>query len=375
MATDKYVSGQEQKWEAYLKHHQVEKIFRDLTSDLITLQPEDSVQHMISFLHEFRRARDEPKEAKKGKKGRGSEASQQSSSDSSGSSSEDDVPFVAIKPTRTRRDTIAAPRLSILKNWAPPSITKTPDQERFLALNLMSIFFIKSMTRKEIGVLVGAMRSVTYESGAEIIKQGDRGDAFYIVEAGTVDCLKNNEKVLTIPCTSKEDPSVERRYFGELALLYDAPRAASVKAVGNVTTWALDRTTFKSILQQSEDVKQILYSKFVQSIHLFRDLKLMQVNALCNSLTGKDYEDGDVVVTQGDKGDAFYIVESGEARCFKDGLEVSVVREGDYFGELALQSDAPRQATVKVVGSLSVVKIGRSAFKRIIGNLEFDKVY
>ena len=35
MATDKYVSGQEQKWEAYLKHHQVEKIFRDLTSDLI----------------------------------------------------------------------------------------------------------------------------------------------------------------------------------------------------------------------------------------------------------------------------------------------------------------------------------------------------
>ena len=101
---------------------------------------------------------------------------------------------------------------------------------------------------------------------------------------------------MSIPCPSTEDPSVERRYFGELALLYDAPRAASVKAVGRVKLWALDRTTFKSILQQSDDIKMMLYSKFVQSIHLFRDLKLSQVNALCSSLVAQDFDDGDTVV-------------------------------------------------------------------------------
>jgi cAMP-dependent protein kinase regulator len=187
--------------------------------------------------------------------------------------------------------------------------------------------------------------------------------------------MKDEETVLTIPCPSTEDPSVERRYFGELALLYDAPRAASVKAVGRVKLWALDRTTFKSILQQSDDIKMMLYSKFVQSIHLFRDLKLSQVNALCASLQAQDFDDGDTIFKQGDDGDAFYIVESGEAACLKDGVVVSIVHEGDYFGELALVRREPRAATVRAKGKLSVLKIGARAFKRLIGVLEFDKVY
>ena len=376
MATDGYVSHQQQKWETYLAEHQVEKIFRDLTSDLITRQPQDSIQHMIEWLHKFREAKTKPKKKdsnKKKKKGR--QRVVESSDSSDASSSEDDRPFVAVKQSKTRRGTIAAPRLSLTKNWAPPSVPKEAHEESFLGRQLMTIFFMKSCTRKELHVLVGAMSSQTYEDGATIIKQGERGDAFYVVEDGQVDCLKGDEKVLTIPCPDKEDPSVERRYFGELALLYDAPRAASVKAVGRTKLWALDRTTFKSILQQSDDVKMMLYSKFVQSIHLFRDLKLSQVNALCASLVAQDFDDGDTVVKQGDDGDAFYIVESGEAACLKDGVVVSIVHEGDYFGELALFRNEPRQATVRAKGKLSVLKIGSRQFKRLIGVLEFDKVY
>ena len=119
----------------------------------------------------------------------------------------------------------------------------------------------------------------------------------------------------------------------------------------------------------------MLYSKFVQSIHLFRDLKLSQVNALCASLQAQDFDDGDTIFKQGDDGDAFYIVESGEAACLKDGVVVSIVHEGDYFGELALVRNEPRQATVRAKGKLSVLKIGARAFKRLIGVLEFDKVY
>ena len=44
----------------------------------------------------------------------------------------------------------------------------------------MTIFFMKSCTRKELHVLVGAMSTETYEDGATIIKQGERGDAFYV---------------------------------------------------------------------------------------------------------------------------------------------------------------------------------------------------
>ena len=72
--------------------------------------------------------------------------------------------------------------------------------------------------------------------------------------------MKDEETVLTIPCPSTGGPVRGAALLRELALLYDAPRAASVKAVGRTKLWALDRTTFKSILQQSDDIKMMLYS-------------------------------------------------------------------------------------------------------------------
>lgn len=50
MATDTYVSGQQSKWEAYLTDHGIEKIFRDMTSELITAQPASPIDFMIEYL-------------------------------------------------------------------------------------------------------------------------------------------------------------------------------------------------------------------------------------------------------------------------------------------------------------------------------------
>ena len=50
MATDTYVSGQQSKWEAYLTDHGIEKIFRDMTSELITAQPAAPIEFMIEYL-------------------------------------------------------------------------------------------------------------------------------------------------------------------------------------------------------------------------------------------------------------------------------------------------------------------------------------
>ncbi len=169
MATDGYVSHQQQKWETYLAEHQIEKIFRDLTSDIITKQPQDSIQHMIEWLHKFREAKTKPKKDKKNtKKGRGRQRVVESSDSDSDDSSEDDRPFVAVKQSKTRRGTIAAPRLSLTKNWTPPSVPKEAHEESFLGRQLMTIFFMKSCTRKELHVLVGAMTSQSYEDCALI---------------------------------------------------------------------------------------------------------------------------------------------------------------------------------------------------------------
>jgi len=386
MATDTYVSGQQSKWEAYLTDHGIEKIFRDMTSELITAQPASPIDFMIEYLRTQHGGADAKGSADGGAQAKNEAQYKDEGKDEEPESDEDDdegdyadfelKPVVASK----KRFSIAAPKVTVEASWQPPVYDKTPEQAKFLTNVLSSIFFIKALTRKEIGVLVAAMKEITYTEGDEIIKQGAEGDMFYIVEEGKCDItVEGVGKVMEIPCPSKEDPSVERRFFGELALLYDAPRAATVAAANGVKSWGLDRTTFKSILQETEDKKIMLYSKFIQSISIFKDLTVTQTNTLCNSLQGMDFSSGDTIIKEGEVGHDFYIVESGTAECFKtvDGVEKQVytVTPGDYFGELALVNDTPRAATVKAATPLSLCKIDRPTFKRMIGHLNLSKNY
>ncbi len=97
-----------------------------------------------------------------------------------------------------------------------------------------------------------------------IIRQGDDGDRFFVMAAGTADIFVDGRLVSTVRANENENEDDEDKqdsakekavrkkkdgnFFGELALLYDAPRAASVVVTSeNVLTWALDRLTFKKV--------------------------------------------------------------------------------------------------------------------------------
>ena len=68
--------------------------------------------------------------------------------------------------------------------------------------------------------------------GEVIMKQGDEGDNFYIIDQGSVDIFVNDAKVVTIG---------EGGSFGELALIYGTPRAATVTAATDIKLWGIDR--------------------------------------------------------------------------------------------------------------------------------------
>lgn len=75
------------------------------------------------------------------------------------------------------------------------------------------------------------------------------------------------------------------------------------------------------------------------------------------------------VVSEGDRGDNFFVITSGKARVTRDGQEVAELGPGDYFGELSLFDPAPRNATVAAVGSMSLVSLSRDAFIRALDEM------
>lgn len=84
-----------------------------------------------------------------------------------------------------------------------------------------------------------AMFPVTHIAGETVIQQGDEGDNFYVVDQGEVDVYVNGEWVTSIS---------EGGSFGELALIYGTPRAATVKAKTDLKLWGIDRDSYRRIL-------------------------------------------------------------------------------------------------------------------------------
>ncbi|ETN72921.1 cyclic nucleotide-binding domain protein, partial [Necator americanus] len=179
-----------------------------------------------------------------------------------------------------------------------------------------------------------------------------------------VDVYVNNEFVLTIN---------EGGSFGELALIYGTPRAATVKAKTDVKLWAIDRLSYRRILMGSVMRKRKMYDEFLSKVQILADLDKWERANVADALERCDFEPGTHVVEQGQPGDEFFIILEGEANVLQkrsDDAPFDVVghlTSSDYFGEIALLLDRPRAATVVATTPLKCIKLDRARFERVMG--------
>lgn len=244
-------------------------------------------------------------------------------------------------------------------SWKPPKNNLSDEQRAELAKTLSSNFLFQQLDANSKSTVLSALMKKLFESNTEIITQGDEGDYFYIIESGTVDFYVNGTKVNT---------SSDGSSFGELALMYNAPRAATAVASGDVTCWALDRATFRRILLEGTFNRRIMYEDFLKDVSVLAGLTPQERSKLADALSTEIYHAGDRIVTEGEIGDKFYLIESGTCEISKkaEGV-IGTISKGKYFGEVALLNDLPRQATVTAKDSVIVATLGKSGFTRLLG--------
>ncbi|XP_052071481.1 cAMP-dependent protein kinase regulatory subunit-like isoform X1 [Mytilus californianus] len=209
-----------------------------------------------------------------------------------------------------------------------------------------------------------AMFPVHRHSGEVIILQGDEGDNFYVIDQGEVDIFVNGVHVTTIS---------EGGSFGELALIYGTPRAATVKAKGDVKLWGIDRDSYRRILMGSTIRKRKMYEEFLCKVSILENLDKWERLTVADALEPVQFEDGEEIVRQGEPGEDFFIIAEGQASVLQrksddeEPIEVGRLGISDYFGEIALILDRPRAATVIARGQLKCVKLDRGRFERVLG--------
>jgi cAMP-dependent protein kinase regulator len=281
-----------------------------------------------------------------------------------------------------RRTSVSAesmnPQTSMDDNWTPPYHTKTPEQLARLKTAVSGSFLFAHLDDEQSAqVLAALVEKPIPAKDIKVISQGDAGDYFYVVEKGSFDVYINESgavqpghngwgtKVATIGPGGS---------FGELALMYNAPRAATIASTERLSLlWALDRVTFRRILMDSAFARRRMYETFLEEVPLLSSLTPYERSKIADALETQKFPPGTSIISEGDRGEAFYLLESGEAAVYKRESGDTVLlnyRKGDYFGELALLDDKPRAASVVSVGEVKVATLGKEGFARLLGPVE-----
>jgi len=130
-----------------------------------------------------------------------------------------------------------------------------------------------------------------------VIQQGDKyGQHLFVVDSGELDCFKELEK-------SKE-PKFLKKYkpgeaFGELALLYNAPRAATIKCASDVCVlFALDREAFNHIVREATVKKREKYEKLLVKIDLLKNIDSYEKLQIIDALKAISFKKGEFIIKQ-----------------------------------------------------------------------------
>ncbi len=231
-----------------------------------------------------------------------------------------------------------------------------------------------ALDEKEFDIVVDAIEERKCVTGECVIKEGDQGDNMYVLEHGQLNCTKVF-KGNTEPTFLKEYQPGEG--FGELALLYNAPRAATITAKTDAILWSLDRDTFNNIVKDAASRKRDRYDEFLSSVKILSSMDPYERSKLTDALKEEKCKKGDFIIKEGEVGDQFFILSEGTAIATKtltpgqEPQKVMDYNKGDYFGERALLMNEARAANIVVTSDEGVaVSLERDAFMRLLGPLE-----
>lgn len=209
-----------------------------------------------------------------------------------------------------------------------------------------------------------------FEPGDTVIEQGTRGDAFYVICAGAV-------RVVRVDGEARRELAKldEGAFFGEMALLSDAPRSASVEAVDEDTQLLeIGAGILKDLSAKHPSVatalkkfcRQRMLSNLMQSAALFRPFSRSDRRDLVQRFRAREVPRGEALIKEGQASDGLYVVLSGEVDVVVKGRKVASLKEGEVFGEMSLLTRSAATATVVTARHTSLLRLPREDFDRLI---------
>jgi len=218
--------------------------------------------------------------------------------------------------------------------------------------------------------LIERCRLRTFNRGEQVFKQGSAGDSFFVICSGAVRVIR-------------EDPSGARElallhegsFFGEMAILSDAPRVATVESASEDTLLLEISASLLNDLSArypqlplalKRFCRQRLLANVMSSSDLFRPFTKLERKRLIELFRAREVRSGATVLKAGELSDGLYVVLSGEVEVRRGNELLARLREGELFGEMSLLTGAPAVATVTAARRTSLLRLPKEDFNTVM---------
>lgn len=255
--------------------------------------------------------------------------------------------------------------------WAL-SLQQEVQDTRLSRRNLLKrVPLFATLTDEDLDQIARRLRTQRFAAGAVILHQGEAGDTFHIVQSGIVTIWQKGAEGLD----QKIDQKGPGQYFGEAALVSDRPRNATARALTPVVLLSLSKGEFDRLVRQYVSLGENVdygckYGWLLRSMPIFDELNSQQLDWLSQQLHAESFAPGQVIFREGERGDKFYMVESGRLAVSRQingtTTVIDQVGPGQYVGEIALLQDRPRTATITAIEETMLLSLEAEAFHKLV---------
>jgi CRP-like cAMP-binding protein/tRNA A-37 threonylcarbamoyl transferase component Bud32 len=259
------------------------------------------------------------------------------------------------------------------KDYVKKMVEKPSEVKDMLNKIINSSVLFKHCKREEKLEIVDAFDVQNVTAGTDVIVQGDNGDNFYMIETGSCEVYLNDIGKVGTPITKGGS-------FGELALMYNTPRAATIKAATDCKLWFIDRTLFRTIVTVMQALRTTKYVGYLEGVSFTSTtgktktmgemLSKPQLEQIAGALEVEMFQASEFIIREGQEGDYFYVIEEGDTDVIVKGNKVASLGPGKSFGEKALLSEDKRGASIQATSAVKCLTLGRDDFVMMLGNMD-----
>jgi len=259
----------------------------------------------------------------------------------------------------------AQPMGDVMGSYHAKSYPKGEDDKVLIDAALKENVVFAGLSSSKRCRLIDAFEDICVKPNTKIINQGDEGDFFYIIAEGEVD-FQIDGKVVG---TAKKGGS-----FGGLALLYQAPRAATCIAKTQCGLFRLDQMTFKRAMAQQMKDSHSEVIGVLRKVPYFKGLDVEYLDKISSNLRTVRYNDGDVLSSNDmDTPPTFCIIKKGVVECVginAGGSEYGdlSLHAGQFYGDYSIANNKRPSRVIKAKGKVEVLELDRIQFVRVLGD-------